>query len=656
MFEHSRMMDYMNSAELLIVSALFVAIMLAANGSGLDASPESSPDELNNSEITTSWNLSNLFESREAASAEYEKLQNTTQEINATFRPLFQNLTGPALLQFIEAEENFSKNLSVIYAYASAENSLNVNDEFFEKLLSDAQNLYTDHYKATSFADIKLKSLSDQEWQKLFAEEPGLEGYKAYFENNYQRYRDHRPRNESHAARLADITNQLMKINTEAGKLVTNNVTVAGNITLESGEELAINSQTYYELLTTDASRNNRKMCYDRRFYHLINESDRMAEIYANKSRLDDLLAKELNYSDSYDAKMFQTYLTREQVKTMNRVFKERKGDFDGYFEFRRDRMNLERLKPYDLMLALLEDPDRKYSYEETLANISASYAGMNPAFREIFVMTATSGSIDVYPNPEGGKQHGGYCQDLCAIKRPAMIFMNYKGLIDDQKTLTHEMGHAINFYLMGKSVDYIYCTGTEYEMEIPSTFNEELFVDYALDNYDSETALAILADCISDYENYFTFQPMITEFEEQAHEQCRRKGNLSGSELNQLWTNLSKDYRSSLVDYYPEDSAQWTYISHIYLTNNYYTFSYALSKAITLSLFKMYKEDPENFNENYTAYLSAGSSMTPPEKLKRFFGIDIDEKLFEDAMDVVQMRVEQLQELSRNMNATREA
>lgn len=40
-------------------------------------------------------------------------------------------------------------------------------------------------------------------------------------------------------------------------------------------------------------------------------------------------------------------------------------------------------------------------------------------------------------------------------------------------------MGHAINFYLMGESVDFLYCGGTEYEMEIPSTFNEELFVDY---------------------------------------------------------------------------------------------------------------------------------------------------------------------------------
>jgi oligoendopeptidase F len=238
----------------------------------------------------------------------------------------------------------------------------------------------------------------------------------------------------------------------------------------------------------------------------------------------------------------------------------------------------------------------------------------------------------------------------MCALKRPALIFMNYKGLIDDQRTLTHEMGHAINFYLMGRNVDYLYCTGTEYEMEIPSTFNEELFVDHALASYDQDTSLAILADSIADYVNYFTFQPMITEFENAAHQLCRQKGNVSGREFNQLWTGLSRQYRTSMVDYYAEDEAPWTYISHIYFTNNYYTFSYALSKAITLSLFKMHKEDPEKFNENYAAYLSAGSTMTPPEKLKKFFNIEIDEKLFEDAMDVVQMRVQQLQQLESKM------
>jgi oligoendopeptidase F len=72
----------------------------------------------------------------------------------------------------------------------------------------------------------------------------------------------------------------------------------------------------------------------------------------------------------------------------------------------------------------------------------------------------------------------------------------------------------------------------------------------------------------------------------------------------------------------------------------------------VTLSLFKKFKENQEEFNKNYVAYLSAGATMTPPEKLKRFFGIEIDRKLFEDAMDVVQMRVLQLEELGNKKTA----
>ena len=59
--------------------------------------------------------------------------------------------------------------------------------------------------------------------------------------------------------------------------------------------------------------------------------------------------------------------------------------------------------------------------------------------------------------------------------------------------------------------------------------------------------------------------------------------------------------------------------------TNNYYTFNYAVSKAITLALFKQYKEDPKTFNKNYVAYLSASSTMPPEEKLKKYFGIEIN-------------------------------
>ena len=108
---------------------------------------------------------------------------------------------------------------------------------------------------------------------------------------------------------------------------------------------------------------------------------------------------------------------------------------------------------------------------------------------------------------------------------------------------------------------------------------------------------------------------------------------------------------QSNITEDSGEDSAEWAYINHIYLTNNYYTFNYAISKAITLALFKQYKEDPETFNKNYIAYLSAGSTIPPEEKLKKYFGIEINRQLFEDAMDVVELRIQELNELEGKKN-----
>ena len=274
-------------------------------------------NSLDISKITTAWNLSFLYQNKDASTAELGRMRIETLEMNRTYRPLFINLTGALLLDYIQREENFSKSLDILSAYATAQNSLDVNDKFFEVLLSDVQNLSTEHEKATSFAEVKLKSLTRAEWNRLFAQEPGLDKYRPYLEANYIRYIDHRPKNERQAALLADLDNQLMKLDTHAGKLITDNVTQAGNITLGNGTEYALNSQSYYNLLFTDPNRNNRKKAYDKRYYHLINESEEMGNLYINKSRLDDKYARELNFSDAYDAKMFDSYISQTVLQVI---------------------------------------------------------------------------------------------------------------------------------------------------------------------------------------------------------------------------------------------------------------------------------------------------------------------------------------------------
>ena len=175
-------------------------------------------EKLNVSNVTTTWNLSFLFSSREEALAEFEAIKLRSEYINETYRPKFDNLTGTALLNYLEDEKNILKALDVLWIYAYAQHSLNVNDEFFETFLSDIQDLATEHDTTTSFVTIKLTSISKAEWDKIFDDEPGLDKYKPYLESSYVRFVDHRPQNESHAAFLATISNKRMKLETNALK------------------------------------------------------------------------------------------------------------------------------------------------------------------------------------------------------------------------------------------------------------------------------------------------------------------------------------------------------------------------------------------------------------------------------------------------------
>jgi len=61
------------------------------------------------------------------------------------------------------------------------------------------------------------------------------------------------------------------------------------------------------------------------------------------------------------------------------------------------------------------------------------------------------------------------------------------------------------------------------------------------VESSDKDTAIMVLADHIAAYQNLFTRQPMITEFEYKAHQMCAENGTVSGAELNALWTGLSK-------------------------------------------------------------------------------------------------------------------
>ena len=131
-------------------------------------------ETLNPDNVTTTWDLSFIYEDKGEALVELEALKQDSTSLNETFRPRFETLNGTVLLDYLEAEKEYLISLDKLWTYTYAQNSLNVTDVFYETLLADIQDHATDYDKTTSFATVKLSSFSKAEWDTIFDEEPGF--------------------------------------------------------------------------------------------------------------------------------------------------------------------------------------------------------------------------------------------------------------------------------------------------------------------------------------------------------------------------------------------------------------------------------------------------------------------------------------------------
>jgi oligoendopeptidase F len=114
--------------------------------------------------------------------------------------------------------------------------------------------------------------------------------------------------------------------------------------------------------------------------------------------------------------------------------------------EFRRQRLGLDRLRPWDLAVDLYQDkPLRPFSTAtELVGKAKRVFDRVDPSLGREFQTMIDEGLLDL--ESRKGKAPGGYCETLHFQGRP-FIFMNAVGLVDDVMTLLHEAGHAFHAF-----------------------------------------------------------------------------------------------------------------------------------------------------------------------------------------------------------------
>jgi oligoendopeptidase F len=114
--------------------------------------------------------------------------------------------------------------------------------------------------------------------------------------------------------------------------------------------------------------------------------------------------------------------------------------------EFRRQRLGVDRLRPWDLSVdPYREKPLRPFTdAAELVSKARRVFDRVDPSLGGEFQTMIDEGLLDL--ESRKGKAPGGYCETLHFKGRP-FIFMNAVGVVDDVMTLLHEAGHAFHAF-----------------------------------------------------------------------------------------------------------------------------------------------------------------------------------------------------------------
>lgn len=112
--------------------------------------------------------------------------------------------------------------------------------------------------------------------------------------------------------------------------------------------------------------------------------------------------------------------------------------------EYRRERLGLDRVRPWDLGVELervesLKPFDDVGTFVDRAKTI---FRRVDPMLGDEFALMAQEGLLDL--ESRQGKAPGGYCTKLSFRGKP-FIFMNAVGVADDVNTLVHEAGHSFH-------------------------------------------------------------------------------------------------------------------------------------------------------------------------------------------------------------------
>jgi oligoendopeptidase F len=566
------------------------------------------------------WDLSHLYPGMDSALflADLDRALADSQSFAALYRGKLATLAArpdgsAALADAVAAYEKLEDLLGRIMSYAGLVYSGDTTDPHRAKFYGDTQDRMTTASTELLFFGLELNRIEPALMEAVSSQAP-LSHWKPWL--------DDLAKDKPH--QLEDRIEELFHEKSVTGRAAWNRLfdeTIASLRFSPQGEELTL-ELTLNKLQDSDGA--VRKAA-----------ADALSEVFRGHLRtfalVTNTLAKDKEISDRWrkfedvaDSRHLANRVEREVVDALVSAVREAYPRLSHrYYRLKAKWFGREQLDFWDRNAPLPQVEQRTIPWAEARDTVLDAYGAFSPEMAGIAKRFFDENWIDAPSRP--GKAPGAFAHPTVPSAHP-YVLLNYQGKPRDVMTLAHELGHGVHQVLAAPNGALMAATPLTLA-ETASVFGEMLTFRRLLDGTrDHKQRKAMLAAKVEDMINTVVRQIAFYSFERKVHE-ARKGGELTAETVCELWMSVQAESLGPAIRLGSGYEPFWCYIPH-FIHSPFYVYAYAFGDCLVNSLYGVYQNAADGFQERYFALLSAGGTKHHAELLAPF-GLDARDPAF---------------------------
>ncbi|MFT9846135.1 oligoendopeptidase F [Aneurinibacillus sp. REN35] len=587
------------------------------------------------------WDLSRLYPTTEDWQKEIEQLKKEIPLLST-----YKGKLGDAskLHAMLRKEEEVARMLEKAYIYAQLGFDTDSTDPAAQRRVDEARQTAQKLSLTVSYAAPELMSLSDQELDRMYGREKGLLRYKRYIT---ELRKDKKHVLTEKEERLLALTGEAMGTSSQTYRYLLDTDMIFPSIQDRAGRTIAVD-RTSYPTLFTSPDRELRRRAYESVYGTYNQYRNTFASLLQGEVRKHVVYAKARNYPSARYAALHGTEIPERVYDNLIATVRRRLHLLHRYTEVKKRTLRLSTVHKYDLYMPLFSAKKEEYPLTRAKAMVREGLTPLGPAYQKRLDEAFANRSMDVYSRK--GKAGGAY--QTAVYGYPPYVLLNYRGRLDDVLTMAHELGHAMHSVYANEAQDYLNADYSVFAAEVASTVNESLLLrSWIAQSKQPQEKAALLNRYLDTFQGTLFTQTLFAEFERDIHQAQERGETLNADNLSRRYRKLVSDYYGPLLTVDKHVGMEWARIPHFY--KNFYVYQYATGFSAATALADAMLTGGVKERERYLSFLKIGGAEPPLPALAKA-GVDLrDPRVIERALDVFEANLNELEQLSKQVQRT---